>query len=998
MKKYKKRMLATVLVIALGIATGMKGAPNDALAQNESGVYHGTEAKTEVVYEALDFKVRYTLTSQWEGGYNANVEIENTGEFVIDNWYLTFPSRNEFTSVWNAEVAWYEEGRYVIKNADWNQDIAPGQKVSFGISCNETFAGFPELYELLGRNKLMTGADYYIGFRVENSWEDGFTGEITITNHMEEALEDWSLGFLYDGEITELWNGEIVEKVGNRYLLENAGYNGNIAPGQTVTVGFNGVKGTEAAEPYDYQLFSYRMSDFEEAEIDETLDSDLDGVPDYLEDYFGTNIAKTDTDDDGLSDYLELMVLRLDPLTKDTDGNGVKDDDEDTDGDGCSNRLELSYGTDVVKTDTDSDGITDYDELMRDGTDALCYDTDEDGASDGMERLLGTNPKAAEETFSVSISGGAATVNALVRGAQIEMLALEEVADDIIFSSSIPGYMGDSYLFVSEGNPINASISIDYGTEFAGAEVVPTIYGFYDDTLVLEELNTVVDGTVVSAEMGDYSRYVLLDKAKFEASTTPATFIADCVYGANGTPMFRASRAVSDKDYDGQADNVDAAPLNNSFTGTLKTEFATSSVSFNMDYRWFFRDNKVYNPALSKLSAILSSVVYKGGALSIRDSVNVRNVNNQNLSGVLSYLGMNSRKIVTLEKEDYLDNHLSEAGLGYRTVSYNGQEKNIVAVVVRGTNKSIEEWSSNFDIGDYTKVDKLSDWEKAENHAGFDVAANRIMDEIEAYVKANGLNESNTVYWITGHSRGAAIANIIGAYYEKGGKTAFTYTFATPNTTLDTSAKNYRTIFNVVNTDDLVPYMPMAVWGYSRYGRTAEKSIADSYEKEWENLTDIFDYNPDTIGMDDVIKKLGGIAQKDARVNCYKYTCKHHGDGSNNTITITNYGMSKNSRENAIAKIPENATPYCKITRYDGRFIAGWDFDVCQTPAYFMQILAAVMSEEIGYYRFAVELNIADRYESAKSAIVAAALGGVKHPHYPESYYILSNHVTAGDF
>lgn len=468
---------------------------------------------------------------------------------------------------------------------------------------------------------------------------------------------------------------------------------------------------------------------------------------------------------------------------------------------------------------------------------------------------------------------------------------------------------------------------------------------------------------------------------------------------ANYNVNIDATAAVyeADRDFDGIIDSVDPSPDNNHFTGLLG-QSVKSNVKFDMDYRWFFGDNKVYNPKLSVTSILLSSAIYSGSELSVKDTTKTYNTSGKSVAEVMKYFGMSDTKTISLDKL-YSDKHVSEVGIGYRVVYYNGIAKNVIAVIVRGTNGTIEEWSSNFDIGELSKFDSTPDWKIADNHAGFDVCANRIMKLVNQYVKDNNLQESNNVYWVTGHSRGAAIANIIGAYYEKAGKNSFTYTFATPNTTLAKDAGNYKTIFNVVNKDDFVPCLPMQEWGYTRYGRTTVKSIADNYEKEWEKLTGIFDYNPDTFGMSDTVSAMAKIIPAgDPRVECYKYSCSCHGDGSKNDITITNRGISKSSREKAIAKIPENALPYCKITRKDGSWIGGWDFKVCQSPAYFMQILAAEMAGKIDNYRFVVELNVAKRYEKAKLKIVESAIGGLEHPHYTESYYVLANHITGGDY
>ena len=47
----------------------------------------------------------------------------------------------------------------------------------------------------------------------------------------------------------------------------------------------------------------------------------------------------------------------------------------------------------------------------------------------------------------------------------------------------------------------------------------------------------------------------------------------------------------------------------------------------------------------------------------------------------------------------YKDDNVSEIGIGYHTVNYKGKTKTILGVIIRGTNGTIEEWSSNFDMG-----------------------------------------------------------------------------------------------------------------------------------------------------------------------------------------------------------------------------------------------------------------------------------------------------------
>ena len=57
-------------------------------------------------------------------------------------------------------------------------------------------------------------------------------------------------------------------------------------------------------------------------------DTDNDGLLDKLENQLGSNINKTDTDDDGLGDYQEYHIHKTKLTNPDTDGDGLDDGDE----------------------------------------------------------------------------------------------------------------------------------------------------------------------------------------------------------------------------------------------------------------------------------------------------------------------------------------------------------------------------------------------------------------------------------------------------------------------------------------------------------------------------------------------------------------------------------------------------------------------------------------------------------------------------------------------
>lgn len=387
---------ATMNEVVAKDANVLKNHSESATDANAGSTWN--QVTTENVFEGENYKITFILTSNWDTGYNANIKIENTGDSIIENWYLEFESKNKITNIWNAEISENVESEYKIKNAGWNQDISAQECVEFGVSGEGAFEGFPETYELVSAISEIKEEDYLIEYTVDSDWGSGFTGNIKITNNTKSLIEDWVLEFDFDRNITNLWNGIIEKHEGNHYVIKNAGHNANIAAGQTISFGFNGCEGTLENEPNAYLLYSYNSN----KEIDLKLDTDNDGVADYIEEYLGTDKLKEDTDGDGLSDYIELYSFVLDPLSHDTDNDGISDANEDIDEDGLTNIYEVSIGTSIIIEDTDEDGLNDADENNIYGTNPLEADTDGDGASDSKEIEYGTNPLVYEASFEVT--------------------------------------------------------------------------------------------------------------------------------------------------------------------------------------------------------------------------------------------------------------------------------------------------------------------------------------------------------------------------------------------------------------------------------------------------------------------------------------------------------------------------------------------------------------------------------------------------------------------
>ncbi len=149
-----------------------------------------------------------------------------------------------------------------------------------------------------------------------------------------------------------------------------------------------------------------------EANATPPVDTDNDGMPDaWMNKYFGhptgqasdLSRAQDDADNDGLTTMQEF-IAGTDPKKADTDSDSLTDGDEvnkyltnpvkaDTDSDGLSDGDEVNkYKTDPLNPDTDGDGLSDGDEVNKYRTNPLLADTDGDGYPDGVEVALGSNP------------------------------------------------------------------------------------------------------------------------------------------------------------------------------------------------------------------------------------------------------------------------------------------------------------------------------------------------------------------------------------------------------------------------------------------------------------------------------------------------------------------------------------------------------------------------------------------------------------------------------
>lgn len=132
------------------------------------------------------------------------------------------------------------------------------------------------------------------------------------------------------------------------------------------------------------------------------------------------------------------------------------------------------------------------------------------------------------------------------------------------------------------------------------------------------------------------------------------------------------------------------------------------------------------------------------------------------------------------------------------------ETKPLVVVDIRGS-VTVSDWINDV----MTQLD-------SENNR-FASLADEVFTNAIRYMNAAGVLGLNPIVLITGHSMGAAIANILAARFNEAmdPDNIYAYTFATPRTVNEAvsgnQAVNYPNIFNILNSNDVVTYVPLTI-------------------------------------------------------------------------------------------------------------------------------------------------------------------------------------------
>jgi len=229
--------------------------------------------------------------------------------------------------------------------------------------------------------------------------------------------------------------------------------------------------------------------------------------------------------------------------------------------------------------------------------------------------------------------------------------------------------------------------------------------------------------------------------------------------------------------------------------GTGAAENPTAEVSVKWDDAWFTADADAYQHDLAVTAMALSAAAYvRTLGLSVQNALEAFGFGHVKSCNYQFSAQSSERTAYTFAVKD--------------VKNQDGKAVKLVAVVIRGTGVYTE-WAGNLNVG------------TGSEHKGFAQARDELMGNLEKYLPEAGVT-GKAKFLVTGHSRGGAAANLTAARLVDAGmaekEDVYGYTFAAPAVSTEAKTEGYENIFNIIKEDDLVTQVPLAQWGYCRYG------------------------------------------------------------------------------------------------------------------------------------------------------------------------------------
>ncbi len=92
-----------------------------------------------------------------------------------------------------------------------------------------------------------------VKYSVSSDWGSGHTAALTLTAG-QSALNGWTIEFDSPATIVNIWNGKVTSHVGTHYVITNMAYNGQVATGQSTSLGYQATPGAVGSAPTNIKV------------------------------------------------------------------------------------------------------------------------------------------------------------------------------------------------------------------------------------------------------------------------------------------------------------------------------------------------------------------------------------------------------------------------------------------------------------------------------------------------------------------------------------------------------------------------------------------------------------------------------------------------------------------------------------------------------------------------------------------------------------------------
>lgn len=207
------------------------------------------DCRTSPKYSCSGPKLLDTLVTELLGGPINQKDI--VAPTNVKNVTVTSKNSNSVQLSWTASadnvgVTEYEIASGVEKwiaktNSMTIKDLKPNTEYTFSIVAKDAAGNKSQPASVTVKtddgSTTSPGGNGNVTFSVSSNWGSGYNFSIILKNTGTTPIKNWKLEFDYSGNLTQVWDSQIVSKTNNHYVITNVGWNGEIPPGGTITIG-----------------------------------------------------------------------------------------------------------------------------------------------------------------------------------------------------------------------------------------------------------------------------------------------------------------------------------------------------------------------------------------------------------------------------------------------------------------------------------------------------------------------------------------------------------------------------------------------------------------------------------------------------------------------------------------------------------------------------------------------------------------------------------------